>query len=235
MPVFNSEKTVSDSINSVLNQTYSNFKLYIINDSSTDGSKDIILSFNDSRIIYLETPENLGVACARNLGIKHCTGNYISFLDSDDLWLPQKLETQLSKLCDGYDVVCSNYITFTNDSDLSLRQAPTIIEYTSMLKSNFIGNLTGTYNAYNLGKFFQKNIGHEDYVMWLEILKKSNKAFCIQDTLAKYRVSNTSLSSNKFRTIKWQWSIYRNELKLSNIKSLYYFSHYIFNALKKRR
>lgn len=235
MPVFNSEKTVSDSINSVLNQTYSNFKLYIINDSSTDNSKDIILSFNDNRIIYLETPENLGVAYARNLGIKHCTGNYISFLDSDDLWLPQKLEMQLSKLCDGYDVVCSNYITFTNDSELSLRQSPTIIKYTSMLKSNFIGNLTGTYNAYNLGKFFQKKVGHEDYVMWLEILKKSNKAFCIQDTLAKYRVSNTSLSSNKFRTIKWQWSIYRNELKLSNIKSLYYFSHYILNALKKRR
>lgn len=235
MPVFNSEKTVSDSINSVLNQTYSNFKLYIINDSSTDNSKDIILSFNDERIIYLETPENSGVASARNLGIKHCTGNYISFLDSDDLWLPRKLECQLAKLLDGYDVVCSNYITFSNDSELSLRQSPTIIKYTSMLKSNFIGNLTGTYNTYSLGKFFQKKVGHEDYVMWLEILKKSNKAFCIQDSLAKYRVSNTSLSSNKLKTIKWQWSIYRNELKLSNTKSLYYFSHYILNALKKRR
>ncbi|HGN1247649.1 MULTISPECIES: glycosyltransferase family 2 protein [Providencia] len=235
MPVFNSEETVSDSIYSVLNQTYSNFKLYVINDSSTDNSKDIILSFNDERIVYLETPKNSGVAYARNLGIQHCTGKYISFLDSDDLWLPKKLECQLNKLYEGYDVVCSNYITFNNDSDLSLRQSPDIIKYTSMLKSNFIGNLTGTYNTHSIGKVFQKKVGHEDYVMWLEILKKTDEAFCIQEVLAKYRVSNTSLSSNKLKTIKWQWSIYRNELKLSNIKSLYYFSHYILNALKKRR
>ncbi|MEQ5178083.1 MULTISPECIES: glycosyltransferase family 2 protein [Proteus] len=235
MPVFNSEKTVSDSINSILAQTYSDFKLYIINDSSTDTSKDIILSFNDERIVYLETSENSGVAYARNLGIRNCTGIYISFLDSDDLWLPNKLEYQLAKLQTGYDVVCSNYFTFNNESDFTLRKSPTIITYSSMLKSNFIGNLTGTYNANSIGKIFQKKIGHEDYVMWLEILQKSGKAFCIQEPLAKYRISNNSLSSNKLKAIKWQWSIYRNELKLSIPKSLYCFSHYLLNALKKRR
>nr|ELR5132689.1 glycosyltransferase family 2 protein [Providencia rettgeri] len=235
MPVFNSEKTISESIKSVLSQTFPDFKLYIINDSSTDTSKDIILSFNDERIIYLETPKNSGVAYTRNIGIKVCTGKYISFLDSDDLWLPNKLEYQLTKLQAGYDVVCSNYFTFNNETDIKLRVSPAIIKYSSMLKSNFIGNLTGTYNVSNIGKVFQKKIGHEDYVMWLEILQKAGKAFCIQEPLAKYRISNASLSSNKFKAIKWQWSIYRNELKLSTPKSLYYFSHYLLNALKKRR
>ncbi|EML1937541.1 glycosyltransferase family 2 protein [Providencia stuartii] len=235
MPVFNSEKTVSESIASVLNQTYADFKLYIINDSSTDLSKDIILSFKDTRIVYLETEKNSGVAHSRNLGIKICTGKYISFLDSDDLWLPNKLALQLTKLKAGYNVVCSNYYTFSNETDIKLRNSPTIIKYSSMLKSNFIGNLTGTYNVSKIGKVFQKKVGHEDYVMWLEILQKAGEAFCIQDPLAKYRISNASLSSNKFKAIKWQWSIYRNDLKLSPTKSLYYFSHYLLNALKKRR
>lgn len=236
MPVFNSEKTVSESIKSILNQTYPHFRLYIINDSSTDNSKNIILSFDDKRIIYLETPKNSGVAYTRNIGIKNSKEKYIAFLDSDDLWLPNKLEYQLIKLQAGYDVVCSNYFTFTDDNNnLNLRKSPTIIQYSLMLKSNFIGNLTGVYNRVNLGRFLQKKIGHEDYVMWLEILKKSGKAFCIQEPLAKYRISDTSLSSNKLKVIKWQWSIYRNELKLSVIKSLFYFSHYLLNAFKKRR
>lgn len=235
MPVFNSEKTVSDSIKSILAQTHSDFELIIINDSSTDTSKDIILSFNDKRIVYLETPKNSGVASARNIGIQYSTGKYISFLDSDDLWLPNKLEYQLEKLQAGYDVVCSNYFTFSKGSDFKLRSSPTIIKYSSMLKSNFIGNLTGAYNANNIGKFFQKKIGHEDYVMWLQILKKTQQAFCIQEPLAKYRVSESSLSSNKLKAMSWQWSIYRDEVKLSVLKSSYYFSHYILNALKKRR
>lgn len=237
MPCYNAEKYISEAISSVLNQTYPDFKLYIINDSSTDSSKDIILSFNDHRIVYLEMPENSGVACARNEGIKYCSGSYISFLDSDDLWHPTKLEKQVNLLNSGWDVICSNYITFTNDSmqKIQERKSPSIITYSDMLKSNFIGNLTGAYNCKALGKIEQKKIGHEDYVMWLNILRKTQKAYCIQEVLAKYRLSNHSLSGNKLKAMKWQWFIYRNELQLSLPRSIYYFSHYILNALKKRR
>ncbi|GAB1440031.1 glycosyltransferase [Providencia sp.] len=235
MPCYNAEKYISESINSVLAQTYTKFELIIIDDSSTDKSINIISEYQDDRIKLIKSNLNQGVAASRNKGIIAAKGQYISFLDSDDLWLPNKLEYQLTKLQAGYDVVCSNYFTFNNETDIKLRVSPAIIKYSSMLKSNFIGNLTGTYNVSNIGKVFQKKIGHEDYVMWLEILKKSGKAFCIQEPLAKYRISNASLSSNKFKAIKWQWSIYRNELKLSTPKSLYYFSHYLLNALKKRR
>ncbi len=235
MPVFNSQKTVKDSIDSVLNQTHKNFKLYIINDCSTDNSKDIILSYSDKRIIYIENIKNQGVALSRNRAIEQCSGQYLAFLDSDDLWLPHKLESQLEKLESGYNIVCSNYTTFKNSSVLNMRISPEIITKSDMLKSNFIGNLTGVYNCKNLGKFYQRNTGHEDYIMWLDIINKAKLAYCIQEPLAKYRLSNSSLSSSKVKTIQWQWKIYRNELHLSLIKSIYYFSHYILNALRKRR
>ncbi|MEY0330988.1 glycosyltransferase family 2 protein [Providencia rettgeri] len=235
MPAYNAEKTIYDSIMSILNQDFKFFSLYVINDASSDSTKKIISSICDDRIIYIENPDNLGVSESRNKGLRIAGGKYIAFLDSDDFWLPNKLSSQLKLLNSGWDVVCSNYIAFDSAQTEFLRTSPEIIQYSDMLKSNFIGNLTGVYNRQKLGIFLQKNIGHEDYVMWLQIIKKSRQAFCIQSPLAKYRLSNNSLSGNKFRAISWQWSIYRSELKLSTVKSIYYFSHYIFNALKKRR
>lgn len=239
MPAYNSETTIEESINSVLYQTYKNWELIIVNDCSIDNTEKIIDSYinKDSRIKKIKTLENSGVSKARNLAISNCIGNYIAFLDSDDLWLPTKLECQLAYLNNGYNIVCSNYINF-HDNNNHIRKStnfPSVINYSMMLKSNFIGNLTGIYNSEKLGKEYQKNKGHEDYIMWLNLLKRSGKAYCIQEPLAKYRISNQSLSGNKLKAIKWQWSIYRNELKLSLPKSIYYFSHYIINALKKRR
>lgn len=235
MPAFNAEKTIKSSIESILNQTIKNFKIYIIDDSSTDTTSKIVNSFNDERIIYTYNNNNQGVSKSRNIGIKKCKGKYIAFLDSDDLWFPNKLERQLELLEKGWDIVCSNYITFTENNNLNERSAPEIISYEKMLSSNFIGNLTGIYNSSTLGKIYQKEKGHEDYIMWLELIKIANKAYCIQEPLAKYRVSDTSLSGNKIKAMQWQWSIYRNELKLSFIKSSYYFINYIYNALKKRK
>ncbi|MCU6210685.1 glycosyltransferase family 2 protein [Morganella morganii] len=237
MPAFNAEDTIYQSINSALNQTFEDFHLYIINDASTDNTDNIIRGFSDPRITYIKNNVNQGVAACRNIGIKKANSKYISFLDSDDIWLPQKLEQQLKHLNIEYDIVCSNYSIFHSDTNVinKVTKFPSVINYSMMLKSNFIGNLTGIYNSEKLGKEYQKNKGHEDYIMWLNLLKRSGKAYCIQEPLAKYRISNQSLSGNKLKAIKWQWSIYRNELKLSLPKSIYYFSHYIINALKKRR
>ena len=237
MPAYNAEKTLNDSIKSVLNQSYSDFTLYIINDNSTDKTESIIQSFNDSRIVYIKNESNYGVAKTRNVGIKLADGEFICFLDSDDMWLEDKLEKQYPILLNGWSVVCSNYYTFSDDNvDLyKERVCPETIDYNSMLKSNFIGNLTGVYNCSHIGKIYQKDVGHEDYIMWLEILHKAKKAYCMQTPYAKYRISNNSLSGNKAKAIKWQWKIYRNILKFSILKSSYYFSHYIINALKKRK
>ncbi|MFY3768922.1 UDP-Glc:alpha-D-GlcNAc-diphosphoundecaprenol beta-1,3-glucosyltransferase WfgD [Providencia manganoxydans] len=237
MPAYNAEKTIETSISSVLNQTFTDFILYVIDDASTDNTKSIILNFSDSRIIYLKNECNKGVAISRNKGIELSNSKYIAFLDSDDLWLPEKLQKQINYLEYGWDVVNSNYYSFKDDENilLSTRKSPKIISYSHMLKSNFIGNLTGIYNCEKIGKILQKNNGHEDYIMWLEIVKKSTNSFCIQEPLAKYRLSESSLSGNKFKAMKWQWNIYRNELNFNVLKSSYLFIHYTLNAIKKRR
>ncbi|HGJ5860502.1 MAG TPA: glycosyltransferase family 2 protein [Arsenophonus nasoniae] len=156
MPAFNVENTIGISISSVLNQTNNNFRLYIINDASNDNTKNIIKSFSDDRIVYIENNKNLGVSKSRNIGIQSCQGKYIAFLDSDDIWLPTKLEEQLVFLENGWDVVCSNYISFDEKLNKKERLSPEIINYTDMFKTNLIGNLTGVYNRERLGKNFTK-------------------------------------------------------------------------------
>lgn len=237
MPAYNAEKTIKQSIESVLRQSFANFKLYIINDASQDGTEKIVKEYTDPRIFYIKNEYNLGVANSRNKGIELCKGNYISFLDSDDIWYEHKLERQIHYLSTGADIVCSYYETFLDSADniINLRHSPERITYSKMLKSNYIGNLTGIYNADKLGKVYQRDIGHEDYVMWLELMKYSTECYCIKETLAKYRLSNSSLSGNKFRAVLWQWQIYREVLSFNFIKSLYYFNHYIVNGLSKRQ
>lgn len=236
MPSYNSAETIFFSIQSVINQSYKNWELIVIDDCSKDRSIEIVLSFDDPRIKLIKLPSNTGVANARNEGIKFASGKYISFLDSDDIWFSEKLAKQVEKLSSGFDVICSNYGTFKNNPSelISIRKAPSIITHQAMLRSNFIGNLTGIYNSEKLGKFYQRPLGHEDYVMWLDITKVSNQALCIDEVLAAYRISNQSLSSNKFKAMKWQFFIYRNYLGFSFIRSSWYFLQYLFFALKKR-
>lgn len=236
MPAYNAEKTIRDSIISVLEQTHTNFELLIINDNSSDETLNIIKSFSDNRIKVITNEKNLGVAESRNKGIKLSSGRYIAFLDSDDLWFPVKLEKQFKVFLEGYKIVCSAYITIDNDffSNQSVFFKENLT-YSDMLYSNFIGNLTGVYDSLHLKKVYQKKIGHEDYIMWLELMKIADCAFCIKEPLAAYRISNKSLSSNKLKAMKWQWNIYRKELNLNFMRSAYYFSYYIFNAFKKRK
>lgn len=233
MPAYNAEAFIVSSINSVLAQTYEDWKLYVIDDASIDNTESLVLSFNDPRICYIRQASNQGVSIARNVGISAAQGRYIAFLDSDDQWTENKLKSQLFMLENGYDVVCSNYSTFSNsiDSTISTRTFPSEFTYSDMLTGNKIGNLTGVYNQERIGKVFQRQVGHEDYIMWLDVMSRISKCFCVQDNLAYYRVSETSLSGNKFKASLWQWDIYRKHLGLGVFKSAYYWHCYVLNAL----
>lgn len=238
MPAYNAEATIDESIRSVLEQTFVDFKLYIVDDGSTDNTRNIINGYIDPRVVCVEENKNSGVASARNIAVKMSLGKYISFLDADDIWKKDKLARQAYHFNEGFDVVCSNYESFyftVSGNGNKKIKSPQIITYNEMLKSNFIGNLTGAYNVEKLGKFYQKKIGHEDYVMWLDIMKKAKRAYCIQEYLAYYRTSSSSLSGNKVKALLWQWNIYRNEVKLSLVSSCYFFLCYVFYALKKRK
>jgi len=235
MPAYNASSSIGLSIQSVIDQNYKNWHLYIIDDASVDDTSDVIGSFCDPRITFIKMPVNRGVSNARNIGIEKAQGKYIAFLDSDDLWVETKLEKQIKILENGHDVVCSNYSIFSVSIDdiLSARRFSEKLSYDDMLVSNKIGNLTGIYNQLNVGKVFQQEHGHEDYIMWLEIINKAKNAHCVQETLAYYRVSPHSLSGNKVKACCWQWSVYRNYLRFGFSKSTYYLFRYIVASLSR--
>lgn len=236
MPVHKARATIEQAVASVVAQSYHNWELIVINDECPDNSCQLITEYrvNDPRIIQINHAINQGVVTSRNIGISQSKGQIIAFLDSDDYWGKYKLERQMAKIEEGYDVVCSNYLRVKPNSNPIEVMHKKEFKFFDMLKSNQIGNLTGMYRCDRLGKIYQKEVGHEDYLMWLEIVKLAGIAYCVQEPLAYYRVSNKSLSSNKFQAMTWQWKIYRKELNLGLITSLWFFSSYVYGALKKR-
>ncbi|AJI47001.1 glycosyltransferase family 2 protein [Francisella philomiragia] len=237
-PSYNSEKYISNTIESVITQTYQNWEMIIVDDCSTDSSCDIAEKYTqkDSRIKLIKLNKNSGPAKARNRAIKEAKGRYISFLDSDDIWYHRKLEKQVYFMKENdLAVTCSSYyIVDAKGKKNKTRLVREKILYSDMLKSNHIGNLTGIYDCIKLGKIYADDVGHEDYTLWLKVVQKSKTVNTISEPLAEYRVLNNSISSNKFKTLSWQWNIYRNILDLNVFRSSYYFVCYVYYALKKR-
>lgn len=239
MPAFNSSKTIRDSINSVISQTYQNWELLVINDCSSDNTAEIVSEYADGRIKLIDKKKNEGVALARNSGLDLAGGDYVAFLDSDDRWLPNKLELQLDLIKkNDVDVVFGSYYRFNDSGILNMVIVPEGIKtYHDLIKGNFIGNLTGLYNFKKFNKVRQKKIGAEDFLFWLEIFADTQvKGLGVKEPIAYYRVAEKgkSLSGNKFKSAIWTWNIYYNHLKLGLFKSLYCFGFYIYHALMKR-
>lgn len=238
MPAFNAELFLEIAVQSVREQTYTNWELLIVNDSSKDNTLQIAQGFQaqDKRIQVLNQLENQGVAKTRNTALKEAQGKYIAFLDSDDVWHPEKLEKQVCFMEKESVLICySSYQRINEDGkELGIVTPPKEINYTSLLKSNFIGNLTGIYNTEALGKQFFSNYKHEDYVAWLALVKISGSAKSIDEVLGQYRVYAGTTSSNKLKMLTWQWRIYRSSQSLSFIQSSWLMMCYGYYALSKR-
>ena len=240
IPSYNTARFISECIESVLSQTYENWEMIIVDDCSYDSSLEIIGRYvkKDIRIKLIVQAKNSGVATARNKAIEASKGDYIALLDSDDIWLPSKLEKQIS-LMESRSILMSfsSYYTIdTNGKTIGLYYLKkSFLNYSDMLKSSRMGTLTTIYNAKHLGKHYFQTIGHEDYVWKLSLLKKIDFAGGIEEPLARYRLVNHSLSSNKLHAAQWQWKIYREVEKLSLLKSIYYFTHYAFYGVFKYR
>ena len=239
MPCHNGAAYIADAIRSVQNQTYSDWELFVIDDCSNDDSVGIINGFaeNDDRIKLLHTQKSTGYPSdVRNLGISTATGRYIAFLDCDDMWLPEKLEHQL-KLFDKPEVAVaySWYIKMDEDGTQHDKpiKSPELVTYKKLLGGNVIGNLTGVYDTNKLGKIFQKQIHHEDYLMWLEILKFGYIAANTNSIEAIYRESKNSLSGSKLKALVWTWNIFYKELKMGLFRSIQSFACYVIKGLFK--
>ena len=239
MPCYNAEAYIEASIVSVVNQSYQKWELLIVDDNSTDMSSHIIKRFEqqDARIVSLHNHQNLGAAQSRNRALEQAKGRYIAFLDSDDIWFASKLEKQITLMQEQNIALCYSHYEVIDEegTPLTTYHAPTHVRYRDMLKTSLIGTLTMVYDREILGTPYFQSIGHEDYVFKLALLKKIPYAVGIDEILAQYRRHTQSLSSNKLKTIYWQWKIYREVEKLSLIKSLYYFVHYAYFGVFKYR
>jgi len=238
MPAFNAAQYLESAASSALNQTFENLELIIIDDASKDETLDIATRIReaDQRVKVIESEQNAGVAAARNKGLALAEGKYIAFLDSDDLWLPSKLEKQLACMQNDKANICYSAYQRIDEKGKVLGEVwpPERLDYKKLLQSNFIGNLTGIYNARELGKEYLTEFKHEDYVAWLSLVKRSGNAISVNEILGKYRVYSGSTSANKFRTILWQWKIYRDSQSLGLVKSMVYMCCYAYYAVTKR-
>ncbi|MDR5886709.1 glycosyltransferase family 2 protein [Vreelandella janggokensis] len=227
-PCYNSLDVIQDAIISVRNQTFKDYEHIIVDDCSTDGSYDFLisLSLEDPKVRVLRLKVNSGAGVARNEAIRVAEGRYIAFLDSDDIWLPSKLEKQLFFMKNNK--ITLSYTSYEKIYESGARTGvvvspPLKLSYAEMLKSNQIGCLTAIYDAGELGKVFMPLIRkRQDYGLWLKILKLTPCAMGLAEPLALYRNRERSISSNKFGLLKYNWILYRQFEKLSFLESLYY-------------
>ncbi|WP_201319180.1 MULTISPECIES: glycosyltransferase family 2 protein [unclassified Paenibacillus] len=238
-PAYNCEKYISQTIDSVLAQTYSNWEMIIVNDMSSDNTENIIREYakKDTRIRLINLTENSGAAVARNTALENARGRFIAFLDSDDGWKEEKLEVQLRFMVDNnYGFTFTSYeLMRENVSDKTkIFRVPASLNYSQGLKNTVIGCLTVVIDKDILGDFRMPLIRRgQDNLTWLMLLKKGHIAYGLNENLAMYRRVSGSLSNNKVKALKRQWSNYRNVIKLPLFKCIYYYTFYVLNNIKK--
>lgn len=239
-PAYNVSSYIEETIKTVTNQTYKNWEWIIIDDASTDNSLDIIKKNLKDNIILIKNKKNIGPGPSRNKGIKIAKGKYISFLDADDLWDKTKLEKQVNFMeKNKINFSFTGYI-FSNMHGIGTGatvEVPKKINYENYLKNTIIWTCTVMINQENINK---KNLympaikKGEDGSLWIKLLKIEEYAYGLNEPLAYYRRRKKSLSANKLHAIKAIWYLYRKQEKIPFIKSCYYFTHYLFNTIKKR-
>ena len=237
-PSFNSSRFIEECIDSVLLQTYDNWELLIVDDCSSDNSSRLVKRYNDNRISLIELEKNVGAAETRNIAIRKAKGKYIAFLDSDDIWMPTKLEDQIYFMQEkNIAFSFSNYqpISEYGRKLFTVIKVPKIMTYSSYLKNTMIGCLTVVIDRDKTGEFEMPYIrSSHDMALWLLIMRRGFKAYGLDQNLAKYRIVSTSNTARKWQAALDVWKVYRTIEKLSFIYSVWCFINYVFNAIKKR-
>lgn len=239
MPAYNSSRFIASSIDSVLAQTYENWELLIVDDLSTDSTREIARAYSsqDCRIRLIELRVNGGPARARNAAISAAKGRYLAFLDSDDLWLREKLALQIEFMRRGrFPFTFTSYSRISESGQVLGSYIPIKSEYAyaDLLKDTGIACLTVILDRTQCDPIVMPETRHEDYALWLALLKRGLLAHGLQVDLARYRVVNNSLSNRKTRSATWVWQIYRRQEELPLLQAFWCFINYAVRGQLKR-
>lgn len=239
VPTYNCKKYVKTTIDSILKQTYRNFEIIIIDDCSSDGTVDYILSLKDNRIVLLINDKQSGAAFSRNRGIAAARGDYIAFLDGDDIWYETKLEEQMLFMkTNGYFFSCTDY-DVVNENGLPQKivvSGPKIANHKMFLKTDYIGCLTVMYkrDIYPDLAIPDTIYKRNDYALWIKLSEKA-KCFRLKKVLASYRRTSSSLSSGKkSKLVKYHKEMFEKLYNFGKIKSTYYALRNVFYYFYRR-
>ena len=236
-PCYNSSKFLQQTIDSVLNQTFTDWEWLITDDKSTDHSVEIIRKVNDERIKLTVAEKNDGAGHARNLSLEKATGRFITFLDADDFWEPNFLEEMVSFMKkENAELAYSNYSRC--DENLIPKiddfKADKNVSFNNLLKTCRLSLLSSMYDSQRVGKeFFPEGSKREDHVMWLNLLKKIPVGKPLPKTMAKYRMHASSISRKKTNIMLDQYLVYKDYMKFSTLKSMYYTANWAINGFMK--
>ena len=240
MAAYNAEKTISEAIESVLKQSYEDYELIVINDCSTDSTENIVRKYQekDQRVRLITNKQNRGVSKTRLVGLKESKGNWIAILDSDDEWKEHKLEKQVRLVREKRAELVFTGSGFMNSEGKKIKgylPAPEVIDYKKLLKQNVVSNSYVLVKKYLYKRYYAENdLMHEDFAIWLRILRTGRLAYGIDEPLLIYRLSASSKSSNKLKAAKMNWNTYRY-IGLNIFQSLYYECLYAINGIRKYR
>lgn len=239
MPAYNASEYIDLSLQSVLSQSYTNLELIIVDDCSTDDTVDILecRQKKDDRIRIIRQKTNSGAGAARNTAIEAARGEFIAFLDSDDLWDKYKLEKQIDYMrMQELSFTCTDYAIIDENGNRTgeVRRSIPVSDYNTVLKHG-PGNSTVMYNAGKLGKFYIQPIRkRNDYVMWLAVVKRAGKLIGLHETLSYYRVHSKSLSIKKSSLVKFHWIVYREIENLTLTKTIYLMFYWLIKTAFKK-
>lgn len=240
MPCYNMERFVTDTIRSVMHQTFADWELLVVDDASTDGTVALVqtLAEQDDRIVFSVNPKHAGIAPTRNSCIQKAKGRFFAFLDADDIWHPEKLEQQLEFMLDRH--IGFSYTAYDLVDERGKPLGKTIktagdLNYKDYLHNTIIGCSTVMVDTEQVGPVVVPDFRtSEDTATWLDILRKGFKAYSLEEPLTSYKIRRNSASSNKLKASADLWKVYRKHEKLPLHTAIYSFLCYVFHAIKKR-
>jgi len=240
MPAFNAERFISETIDSLVRQTYPHWECHVVDDCSTDATRELVSAraAADSRIRLIALASNSGPAMARQAAVQAAGGRYVAFLDSDDLWLPHKLEHQLGFMADkqaGLSFTAFRRISRDGKSLGRLIHPPPRLTYRDLLGNTAIATSSAVVDRKRVGDFRMVKTYYDDFALWLEITRRGFPAYGLDEDLMRYRVVGGSVSRNKLRSARMVWSTYREVERLGWLRSAFHFARYAINAARKYR